>query len=166
MKLRVFPKILQLIPTSHSALPSIKKTTSISYKFQFEKWEYDIGTDQSDWNKLTGLKSKFFKPLDEAYMVVWRWYKGSVQLAFYSNLDGGFTLPKEEDIITLPTPDTPFKVNIKVFEKDLMGTIKVDDGQLLVYNTPFRDKPKWEISFWFGGNRLPDRLIVCNRWKL
>lgn len=162
-------------------LPSLRKTTSIRYRFQFKDFDYEIGTDQGDWNKLTGLKSNFFQPLKEAYMVVWRWYEGKLQLAFYHNLDGKFFLPPEESIITLPTPTTPFEVRMTRGGSALSASIttlelvspNIGAGPAIFkilktfYKTWIPRKfPTWEISFWFGGNRRPDQDISVYREKI
>lgn len=158
--------LLTILPKLHVGVPSLKKTQNVSYLFKFKAWEYDIDKDQDDWNKLTGLKSKFFSPTEEAYMIAWRWYKGKLQLAPYINQDNKFILPTEDEIITLDNPEDSFTAEVYVGgDNVIMRVSTTNSNKYLVTKTAkFNVKPKWEVSFWFGGNRLPNKTIQVYRW--
>lgn len=46
--------------------------------------------DQYDWNKLFGIKEKFFRPMFNSEMIGWRWNneKGVVELCDYWHIEG------------------------------------------------------------------------------
>jgi hypothetical protein len=131
-------------------LPSIERKGETYWKCKFtEDSKYDIGTDQSDWNKLCGGKQDFLKPMSNSIMTGWRYYNNKFEVAPYYHINNERFLPVEWIEIPINTEFTTglFRENRKMFW--VCNDVKVE----LNVPTGIWQNPWWEITSWFGGNR-------------
>lgn len=122
--------------------------------------KYDIDVDQSDWNKVIGIKDRYTDPTDNSIMVAWRYYKDRFEVAPYGHdgtliADNAITVGKyqgqtlEEGMI-----GTKFSYSIR-FKADKY-VVTIDNGierkeYTFIPNRVY--KRAWLISPNFGGNR-------------
>lgn len=149
----------------HFALVKPMKVNNyaINYDMQFtESCRYDIGKDQSDWNKLIGIKQTFENPHDITMMIGWRYLTvhGVMELAPYQHdatLFPDTTLNRKmwgsdpHYIRRIPIGQT---FNIKIVNRISDWEVSIDDEVVLYCKkTKGRGYNSWRILHWFGGNR-------------
>lgn len=110
---------------------------------------YNIGAEQKDWNKLCGIKRRFFRPMRDSVMVAWRWNDG-IELIPYVHVAGG------RDFYFDPVkvyPGEPVTVSI-----DLNTGVTIG-GKF--YSLPQTWVKGWFINAWFGGTcPAPHRMSI------
>lgn len=96
-------------------------------------------TDQLDWNKLFGIKKRFFRPRQNSFMKAWRWNldKECIEITDYVHVDGETFFGDE--IIELQLHEY---IELEVFGKG------------------------WLILNWFGGQRKAPHRIEIEMIKL
>ncbi len=160
MKIRHFP-------WAHFSLPpQIKKLNDVmtTYTFKFIQPVYDVGVEQEDWNKLTGVKENYFKPKDHSLMVGWRWNPKTelVELCFYKHDRGGrdFTKP----LLFLKKGE---EVKVIYYRKEAWWgkdyVVSIAANKQVHTQTISMDGYGWLINSWFGGTSKPDRTIVIEQ---
>lgn len=112
---------------------------NLCYRFKFdESARYNHKDhDQKDWNKLIGVKRKFFKPMYDSVMLAWRYdiEKDVIQLTDYYHIKG-------QRII-----DTDIK------------EVKINEWFDVKITNPF--KKGWLILNWFGGQKkAPHKISI------
>lgn len=145
------------------------KTNKVLYKVSFTpESRYDVGIEQGDWNKLTGLKFNFFKPKENSMMIAWRYYEGKFHLAPYTHINDVFNpnLP----YVTLIEHNEYY---VQVENNDGVLTAScyfiLDDREITMFSYTFDfgiKKDTWEIQSWFGGTKLPPKMINFLKRKI
>lgn len=124
---------------------------------------YDIGKDQSDWNKLTGLYYLSSKGTHEySVMVSWRWYNDSIELGYYMHLPDQ-PLPVKGYLKSIPLNSI---MMCEVSIVDNINTVIVGNTSYSVESININKNTKWIVNPWFGGNKTaPHNIyIYLNYW--
>ena len=99
-------------------------------------------SDQLDWNKLIGIKKRFFKPMQDSTMIAWRYNvkTGRVEITSYKHENG-----------------------VRYISDDI-DTVDIGEWFLVSIVNPY--KKGWLIKNWFGGQkRTKQKLkIEFNSW--
>jgi len=80
------------IANGHRAYPGYYlvqvRGDSLGFEFCFKdtSHRYDIGEDQSDWNKLYGIVDYWNKIHDYSFRFGWRWFNNELQIGYYVHL--------------------------------------------------------------------------------
>ena len=124
-----------------------------------EKAVYDIGPEQDDWNKLTGISFNPLKPDKNALMVAWRWNPKLTlfEVAPYINDDSKKIFPLESEILRLKfNQGFRFVVEyekIVIIREESNIVIRKTAAIKTNYLTSFRIQP------YFGGNSVAPRNL-------
>ena len=84
-------KKIRYIKGIHPAIvfPSLAKKKSLVGRVVFNESCVYENSCQDSWNKLIGLKKKFFSPRDTSVMIGWRIYKNRLELCAYYHINNG-----------------------------------------------------------------------------
>jgi hypothetical protein len=136
-----------------------------------EQSKYNVDTDQTDWNKLCGIKPQYFFPLENSIMTGWRYNPklGVFEVAAYCHVGGKRTTAEEGGFpVCSVNPGEAFTVAIY---RDGVGYVWAFESMgktqsVRIPHNPFFWKGKvWEIASWFGGNRTANVTFEKNFTK-
>ncbi len=172
---------------SHKFKPVILTSPDdvMEYEWQFDNCEYNLeSADNCDWNKLTGVSYDFLNNHNTALMASWRYdqsdyfwvapYYHFNSIAYWANTscsDWTQSFQVDEELTAVKVlPNEKFKTRITINENS--GFVDI-----LIQNTTTQEstyfildvgdeKPKREISPWFGGNREAPHTMCINRKTL
>lgn len=115
------------------------------------------GPDQLDWNKLTGLKHKYLKPLHETMMISWRYNetKDVIELMPYQHL-AGERLFHNDKIISLSVGET---LTYSIINTPNTWNVVMNDSLYIIPHTSSLKAGTYRTSVWFGGTTKSPRLI-------
>jgi hypothetical protein len=158
--------VITHLKSTHFSLPFfIKKfeAKSVAWKATFTpESTYNVDVDQTDWNKLCGVKWNYFQPRENAIMCGWR-YNIEQQLfeltAYYH---------KNKSVDTSVTPliavpigkEVTIQLNFKPETKSVEFVTFVDENDKRIVRLDwdlFDDG--YYINSWFGGNRTPNKNV-------
>ena len=126
--------------------PHLRKHDLYGYVQFAPSCRYDIGQDQSDWNKLTGFT---LGCASNSVRIGWRWNGEHVELGAYIHENGKRVV-------------TPFKVKCDLNVDIRIGIVRLSDTEFLFhvdekdYLYTFKKKRPywgWMMHPYFGGNR-------------
>lgn len=147
---------LLILKGLHNSIPPIFRTSSSEcfmweYQFTLDS-TYDLKSeDQKDWNKLIGLKTNYFKPMENSVMVGFRYNveEKVYELNLYTHENN---LREMSDPVLKVLPGEKFTVG---FNRSSIGTvgvvIRVGDRVYITFH-PLPHKRVFLINTWFGGN--------------
>jgi hypothetical protein len=157
----------------HNSFPFLVKAFAAPLKMRFEFFMteeniYTIeGENQYDWNKLTGLKALFFKPMYDTVMVGWLWHpeKQCFQFIPYFHLGGPAHKFDDRLIINaLPNQKCVAEIEIKDNTNVIMTLTNTVTGQTVTDSRWFSKKYNrfWLINSWFGGQSTCTKNMTLN----
>ncbi len=127
-----------------------------------ENSKYNVDVDQSDWNKLFGVKWHFFKPREDAIMCGWRYVAetDSFDLCLYIHKNGSYD-PYAKPLISVTS-----KAIIQIQFDEVAQKVRFLVCEHAHDETRTKVELDWTnfssgylINAWFGGNRTPNRQI-------
>lgn len=158
------------------------KSLEKEFKFVFPEYVYEVGKDQngnqnddqSDWNKLFGLAEGIDARVNSV-MWAWRYYKGSLEFAYYSHdKNGEVSYPKVPSLsikivngewVDPRYTELNFEFRITITKSgDPLFSVRESDNKvdsyliLLAQKLPIL-KFYRVINAWFGGTSTPNTTI-------
>lgn len=125
--------------------------TELNFQFYFPdtSYIYDIGDNQSDWNKLFGI-TPFVNTIHEySIRVVWRWFNNKLQIGYYIYMPESPKVIK--GVITTTSRDIINDATIMVW--DNMIVIRVNEDDFTYFDG--KSCPGWWTSMpYFGGDEV------------
>ena len=158
------PPITALSTVDSSFTKVFEFSFGLSCIYQFED---DTDNNQMDWNKLTGFKGQYFKPMFDTAMIGWRWNKEikKFQVVPYFHSGGPQHICKEECIMTFEVFDKII-AKITVFNGIYCTIIlhNPSNGEQLTDSINFSKTYKkfYQINTWFGGQNTPPKNMCFN----
>lgn len=121
--------------------------------------KYNLNShDQLDWNKLIGVKKKFFHPKKDSVMIGWRYNIESdcFEFCFYYHVNNKVIINK----IPYDSKDGKIQVTINLYTKIL--SINLDNIEYAELANKYINYTKgWLIKHWFGGtSKAPQKIII------
>lgn len=124
---------------AHRSKPFIlKRATEICMQVGFVETSYQLYINKGQWNKLFGLKKRFFSPKKNSVMIAWRHENDKLEVAPYIHRDG--------DILILQSV---------VLDPKILNYFAIKQEGIYInskfYDYPLWFKKGWYINSWFGG---------------
>lgn len=153
-------------PDGHKANPfyiHAIKDTAFMFDFQFPDSSciYDIGKDQSDWNKLYGIVDYLNNTHTESYRFAWRWLNDELQIGYYVHIDnaiykGIMYVADIREVVTGVIEVTDNFVTFKIIS-DLTLEKTIYDDRIRCIEKGFTSNP------YFGGDCAVNHIV---RWNI
>jgi len=161
------------------ALPKLKKIRRISGWVKFdEKYPYDTGKNQMDWNKLLGIKISLFGQHKESIMLGHRWNPEikKAQLIPYTHLTGnndfdafneqlGLERVGTKNAWILPELERDFELNQEChFDFGLSEGVEsyfaqIGDSPYETFDHDIGFYDGYKINGWMGGQRAAQKCF-------
>lgn len=176
---------------SHDFKPSpliINNDANIAYEWKFTpSMRYDLdGSDQCDWNKLTGVSWNLLNNHKDAFMVAWRWHlDGYWQVAAYYHDEGRtfwadapctYANAYETDPaipVSIVYPDESgggyFQTHIDIQETTGHASVTILADETTFFEHYFGVEPGQnyrEIGAWFGGDEVAPHSMCLQRKRI
>jgi len=134
------------------------KDTAFVFEFVFPDrgYIYDIGQEQSDWNKLYGITDYLNNIHTESYRFSWRWFNQELQIGYYIHIDedifkGIIYVTDVGEMITGVIDVTEGEVAFKIISGFMVAEKIISDDRIRCIEKGYTSPP------YFGGNKaLPE----------
>lgn len=129
--------------------------------------KYDVDVDQSDWNKLLGVKWDYFKPREDAIMCGWRYDIATdlFDLCMYVHENGSYN-PYAQKLLSVKS-HASIQISFNEAEKKVVFFVsETAEDRVRVELDWAAFGTAWIINSWFGGNRTPNKMISFDLKRL
>lgn len=148
----------------HYAKPLLVKPVDKVYEATYyfnETCKYDIGSDQTDWNKLGGISD--IDPHNWSARLVWRYLNDSISIGYYI-YDPSEPQVQKDELLKIPIDS---EVYFKIIDADSAYYYQVNETYFKYYHGAKHEGIKITPSLYFGGNKKAPHNIeisVKHNW--
>lgn len=135
---------------------------------------YDVGIEQSDWNKLQGIVCNPFNHADNTAFIGWRFYNGKFEIAPYYNINKANVMINYDDKSSFISSDLiditkPFRFRVRCvisFKTNKITISTYDYKSQVITVIPQELVSKFKIwksvrnQPYFGGNAKPKNDVL------
>lgn len=151
------PKIINRVNSVDSIL-----TLEFQFCFPDSTFAYDIGEEQSDWNKLFGVVPFFNYIHNNSYRFVWRYLNGELQIGYYSYVNSPYVI---KGLMGVIETGRVYDAKIIVTPGRIIYSLNDETIELEQKAEVFTT---WHIATpWFGGSEVAPHdvniSIKCNQ---